>query len=73
MCVQSVISAYGRDNINATAWTQKSFTQFKDVLKQAEKFDIAANQPDCDTDDKTEWMKAVEERLDAMEKARLIP
>lgn len=67
MCSTSAIMDYGRQNVPLQQWTRPAFTEFQEILRRLEKLDAALNQPDCEDPAKGAWMKAVEERLDAIE------
>lgn len=66
MCVYSAISDYGR-TIPLEQWTPPAWQKFKLVLEGAEDFDVEADQPECESEEKTAWMKAVEERIASLE------
>ena len=67
MCMVSVINDYGRQNIPTVQWNYNNFNEFKEILKRLEALDAKLGQPDCETPEKTAWMKEVEERLAALE------
>lgn len=67
MCVVSVISDYGRNSVPAWQWTTDTWKSYKDVLEKAAEFDKVADQPDCEDPHKTEWMRAIEERITKLE------
>lgn len=66
MCVYSAIADYGK-TIPLEQWTPPAWDQFKRVLEEAEDFDVQADQPDCESEEKTAWMKEVEDRLASLE------
>ena len=47
--------------------TPDEWAAFKDLLKQAADYDARTGQPDCEDSAKQEWMKAIEDRLAALE------
>lgn len=67
MCMVSVIQDYARERVKPIQWTKESLDEFKSILRQVEELDKKLNQPDCDDLRKAEWMKEVEERLEALE------
>lgn len=67
MCSTSAIMDYGRQHVPLQQWTRPAFNEFQEILRRLEKLDEALNQPDCEDPAKAEWMKAVEDRLAALE------
>ena len=67
MCMMSVVHQYVQDRVPSWTWTDNSYSDFKEILKQIEALDKKLGQPDCVDPKKAAWMKAVEERLAALE------
>jgi len=67
MCAVSMVYAYGRDRIDENQWTRESWDHYQKLIKQAEAFDKAAKQPDCEDIEKAKWMKNMEERIKKLE------
>lgn len=78
MCVYSAISEWGRNTFNPHAFpqvvppttvniTMEQWKEYLKLLEAAKKFDDATGQPNCESEDKTAWMKEVEDRLKAIE------
>jgi tetrahydromethanopterin S-methyltransferase subunit G len=67
MCLVSVMSDYGRNNIAPTQWTQPVFNEYQEILKRLAELDAKLNQPDCVDPAKAAWMREVEERLQKLE------
>jgi len=68
MCSMSVLHDYMRTNIPITQWTRKDFNEYKEIIDRLDKLDKKLDQPECDSEDKSAWMKEVEERLEALER-----
>ncbi len=57
MCAVSVISDYGKTSI--TDWgIWENHQEFQKLLDAAKVFDMATKQPDCPSEEKTEWLEA---------------
>jgi hypothetical protein len=67
MCMVSVISQYGQQQIPRMQWTPDSFSDYKEILRRIEQLDAKLNQPDCVDPAKAAWMREVEDRLAALE------
>lgn len=61
------MSDYGRDRIPAAQWTRPVFNEYQEILKRLAALDEKLAQPDCVDPSKAEWMKAIEQRLNALE------
>lgn len=66
MCAVSAISDYGRQ-IPFERWTPNGWQQYVELIEQAEKFDEANGEPECEDPSKAQWMKEVEARLQQLE------
>lgn len=62
MCMVSVVHTY-HQKLQPDYWTPVTFDQFKDFLKQAEKYDELTDQKDCLDPQKAEFLKDVEKML----------
>lgn len=51
-------------------FTPEMLKQIKKLLEDAKKIDTVAGDKDCESEDKLAWVKQVEERLEALEKAK---
>ncbi len=61
MCAVSVIYGYGK-NIPFADWQNEDLRrQLKQLVEQAQQFDINTNQPNCEDPEKMRWWNAVEE------------
>lgn len=69
MCLVSVVSDYGR-GIAPQQWTKPVFNEYQEILKRLTGLDAKLNQPDCEDPEKAAWMRAIEERLSALEKQK---
>lgn len=69
MCSVSVLMDYG-SNVPTHQWTVPNWIEYQELLEKARKWDAIADQPDCHDTDKAEWMKAIEERLETLEKKK---
>lgn len=67
MCTVSVMADYGRTRIAPEVWTQPVWNEYQEILKRLGDLDKKLGEPDCESEDKTEWMKAIEERLAKIE------
>jgi hypothetical protein len=65
----SVINDYGHQNIPAFQWTPNTFNEYKEILRKLEALDAKLGQPDCESPEKSAWMKDVEKRLAELEKS----
>lgn len=68
MCATSAIYDYfgTRPQIG---WTRDTFSDFQEIIKRLERLDAKLGEPDCDDPRKAAWMREVEARLTALEKA----
>jgi hypothetical protein len=48
-------------------WTQEAFDLFKEIMKKVDTLDKKLGLGECEDTEKTKWMKAIEERLKALE------
>lgn len=82
MCVVSNVADWGRKQwpqpwtpVHPTGpWpsdtpTRDQWAEFRDLIEKAKEIDIATNQPDCDTEEKTAWMQQMEKRIQELEEA----
>lgn len=67
MCMVSVIQDYGRTRIDPTTWTQPVFNEYQEILRRLGELDKKLGEPDCEDPEKATWMKAIEDRLAALE------
>jgi len=66
MCAVSNIGDYGRQE-----WpTRTDWEEFKKLLDKAKEFDEKTGQPDCEAEEKTALMQAMEGRIKALEGAQ---
>jgi hypothetical protein len=49
--------------------TPDEWATFRELLRKAAEFDKIAKQPDCEDPEKVTWMKRMEDRIAALEKA----
>lgn len=73
MCTVSMIYDYGRQRIPVDYWTPTTWPWFKQLVKEAEVFDVKTGQPDCVDPAKEEWANQIEERLRRLEGAEPVP
>lgn len=69
MCVVSVIYDYGRMNYDPNYW-EKWIKPYQETIEAAKKLDEVTGQKDCETEEKTAWMKEIEEKLEKLEKRK---
>jgi predicted alpha/beta hydrolase family esterase len=62
-----------RTNVPLQSWTRPDFDEFKEIIRRLDLLDQRFDQPDCPDPSKAAWMKAVEDRLEALEKQPVIP
>ncbi len=67
MCAVSAMHDYFRTNVPLEGWTRPVFNEYQEVIRRLEQLDAKLSQPDCEDPEKAAWMKAVEERLAALE------
>jgi hypothetical protein len=63
----SVMSEYGQFRIPTPDWTRETFSEYQEILNRIAALDANLGQPDCVDPAKEAWMKAVEDRLSALE------
>ena len=66
MCAVSVVLDYWSQR-PIDIWTRPTFDQFKDIIGRLDHLDGELSQPECEDPSKAEWMKRVEDRLNALE------
>lgn len=77
MCAVSVIQDYFRQRTPLDGWPSRlgpsidwkpdTWKLYKDILEKLGELDRKLDQPDCETPEKTAWMREVEKRLAALE------
>lgn len=50
-----------------TQWTWDQYRVFRRMIEAAKEADKKTNQPDCEMDDKVDWLKKIEDRLTKIE------
>ncbi len=86
MCVVSMILDHGKDRwplpdltipepiINPPDQlpTPEELKEFKELLEKARKWDELVGEPDCELEEKMDWLRELEKRVEALEKKRII-
>jgi len=67
MCMVSLVMYYDRQIIPDYTWDTKAFKEFKLILEFAKQQDKEEGNEECATEEKAEWFKKLEERLDKIE------
>ena len=63
----SLIMEYGRQTIPDYTWDTTAFKEFKLILEFAKQQDKKEDNEECATEEKAEWFKKLEKRLDKIE------
>lgn len=81
MCVVSNIGDYGRQQwpqpwktipLEPGSWpsdtpSREAWDEYKDLIEKAKEFDQKTGQPECESEEKTAWMKDMEDRISQLE------
>lgn len=68
MCMVSVINDYGRQRVPVKDWNRSNWGEYQEILHRLGELDKKLGEPNCETPDKLEWQKAIEERLRKLER-----
>jgi hypothetical protein len=66
MCFVSLVLSGGME-LPDNDWTPTGLEKFQKIVEEAKEFDKQTGQPDCEVDEKLEWLKDLEARMRKLE------
>lgn len=72
MCMVSIINDYGHLRVQLQQWTHQTWSEYQEILRRLADLDRKLGEPNCETADKLEWQKSIEERLSKLEQQQSI-